>query len=279
MKFDSVAPTVSRCVARSICRYIALFAVVGTITVSLLSFQFLTKDTFSETTTNETKTVAINNTVDPNVTNETVVNVSSDVPLPLPPVPVPWPNRTFVVFLGDSVTLGWRNFTLPYGNPMYINRGWSGHTTIRMKARLQNDVLRHEPAVAVIMGGLNDLGGNDGYYPTNDEIFANLAWMADRSVASGSKVCLCSITPMIRYGNKTGVPPPERRIISINNLLQSFANETYGVHYVDYWSSLHGEDYGLLPQYTSDGVHLTTEGYSVIEPIITNCLFQPCRVR
>jgi acyl-CoA thioesterase-1 len=69
-----------------------------------------------------------------------------------------------VVFMGDSITEGWKiegpEGSFP-GKP-YINRGISGQTTPQMLVRFRQDVIALKPKVVVILAGINDIAGNTG---------------------------------------------------------------------------------------------------------------------
>ena len=69
-----------------------------------------------------------------------------------------------VVFMGDSITEGWKiegcDGSFP-GKP-YINRGISGQTTPQMLLRFRQDVIDLKPKVVVILAGTNDIAGNTG---------------------------------------------------------------------------------------------------------------------
>ena len=73
----------------------------------------------------------------------------------------PTPGR--VVFIGDEITERWGEGKAPFfpGKP-YLNRGITGQTTPQMLVRFRQDVISLQPAVVVIQGGSNDLGGNTG---------------------------------------------------------------------------------------------------------------------
>jgi len=59
-----------------------------------------------------------------------------------------------VVFLGDSITDGWRLGEYFPGKP-YVNRGISGQTTPQMLVRVFPDVIALKPAVLLVCAGTN----------------------------------------------------------------------------------------------------------------------------
>src|SRR5207302_2515822 len=78
-----------------------------------------------------------------------------------------------VVFMGDSITDGWKLAEYFPGEP-YVNRGISGQTTSQMLLRFRPDVVDLKPKVVVILAGTNDISANTGPM-TLDAIEENLA--------------------------------------------------------------------------------------------------------
>ncbi len=75
-----------------------------------------------------------------------------------------------VVFMGDSITDGWKLAEYFPGKP-YLNRGISGQTTPQMLIRMRPDVVVHKPKAMVILAGTNDIAGNTG--PMTIEMITN----------------------------------------------------------------------------------------------------------
>ena len=48
----------------------------------------------------------------------------------------------------------------PKADVTMINAGISGHTTVNALARIDRDVISHQPDVVTVMFGLNDVGKN-----------------------------------------------------------------------------------------------------------------------
>ena len=151
-------------------------------------------------------------------------------------VSLPTANENRVVFMGNSITIGWINIDPEFfaGRP-YIDRGISGQTTPQMLIRMRADVINLKPKVVVILAGTNDIAGNTGP-STNEMIEDNLASMADLAKANGIKPILCSILPAFDYPWKPGLKPYER-IIEINKWMKDYAS-THGMLYLDFYSSM-----------------------------------------
>ena len=175
-----------------------------------------------------------------------------------------------VVFLGNSITIGWQE-THPefFENKTYVNRGISGQTTPQMLVRFYADVIDIQATTVVILAGTNDIAGNTGPMSI-DMILNNIKSMTDIALANNMKVILCSVLPAYDYPwspNKN----PNIKIPKLNSKIKKYAIET-GVHYLDYFKALDNGNNGIDKEFSYDGVHLTLEGYKVLEPLVENAL-------
>ena len=171
-----------------------------------------------------------------------------------------------VVFMGNSITIGWSNARPEFfeGKP-YINRGISGQTTPQMLIRFRQDVIALQPKVVVILAGTNDIAGNTG--PSTLEMIAdNIKSMAELAHANGIKVILSSTLPAYDYPWKPGLEPAEK-IVALNEMLKTYCEEK-GHTYLDYFNAMADERKGLPKKYANDEVHPTIEGYRVMEPLV-----------
>lgn len=175
-----------------------------------------------------------------------------------------------VVFLGNSITIGWQE-THPefFENKTYVNRGISGQTTPQMLVRFYADVIDIQATTVVILAGTNDIAGNTGPMSI-DMILNNIKSMTNIALANNVKVILCSVLPAYDYPwspNKN----PNIKIPKLNSKIKKYAIET-GVHYLDYFKALDNGNNGINKEFSYDGVHLTLEGYKVLEPLVENAL-------
>lgn len=170
-----------------------------------------------------------------------------------------------VVFMGDSITQGWSDASPEFfaGRP-YVERGISGQTTSQMLLRFRSDVVSLEPAVVVILAGTNDVAGNTGP-ATNEMIEDNLASMAEIAAENDIRVVLASILPADRYPWAPEVEPAFR-IFAINRWLEQYAEENDHL-YLDYYSAMVNDQGGLEERYTTDGVHVSKDGYEVMQEL------------
>tara|TARA_R110002096_G_scaffold170840_1_gene343461 strand:+ start:4150 stop:4803 length:654 start_codon:yes stop_codon:yes gene_type:complete len=182
----------------------------------------------------------------------------------------PSPNEQRVVFMGNSITIGWKNKVPEYfQNKPYINRGISGQTTPQMLLRFRQDVLDLQPAVVVILAGTNDIAENTGPI-TLKMIAGNIFSMAELAEAHGIRVVLSSVLPVYDYPWKKGLNPAPK-IIALNTMIKQYA-ENHNHIYLDYYSAMVDEKDGLKAEYSNDGVHPTSAGYAVMAPLLEEAL-------
>jgi lysophospholipase L1-like esterase len=175
----------------------------------------------------------------------------------------PDPGR--VVFLGDSITDGWKLAQYFPGKP-YVNRGISGQTTPQMLVRMFPDVIALKPAALLVYAGTNDIAGNTGP-ETLTMIEDNLQAITELAQAHGIKVILCSVTPVSDYtARQQTVQRPPSDILRLNAWLREYAAKANAV-FADYFAALVDET-GMLKQgFSGDGLHPNDKGYALLVPV------------
>lgn len=156
------------------------------------------------------------------------------------------PLRT--VFLGDSITAGgdWEAWFPEYETH---NLGISGDTSDGVLARIK-DVVDLAPGIVSLLIGTNDLsqGRSPEYIARNLELL--LSDLRRRLPDVGTLVQ--SIMPR---GATLAADIQE-----VNRHVQQFA-EIMHWPYLDLWPALGTEEGDLKPEFTRDGLHLTSTGY------------------
>lgn len=186
--------------------------------------------------------------------------------------PAPGVNR--VVFYGDSITDNWDKVVDFFPGKPYVDRGISGQTTPQMLVRFQQDVVHLHPAVVVILAGTNDIAGNTG--PSTPEMIEdNFRSMTAIAKANEIKVVLASITPAASYPWKPGVNPVDE-IRVLNAWLKDFSSRDGDV-YLDYYDAIADAEGGMKPGLSSDGVHPTAKGYSIMAPLAEKAIAEALR--
>jgi len=170
-----------------------------------------------------------------------------------------------VVFMGDSITDGWKLADSFPGKP-YVNRGISGQTTPQMLVRMFPDVIDLKPAAMIVLAGTNDIAHNTGP-STLEMIEENIQAMTELAQAHGIKVILCSVTPISDYGRTpqtTQRPPAD--ILKVNAWMKDYAAKAKAV-FADYYSAIVDAKGMLKEGFSMDGLHPNAEGYKLIAPV------------
>jgi lysophospholipase L1-like esterase len=168
------------------------------------------------------------------------------------------------VFMGDSITEGWRNAQPDFFTNGRVCRGISAQTTPQMLVRFHADVIALKPRVVHIMAGTNDIAGNTGPMTAVDSK-RNLAAMAEIAKSHGIKVVLASIPPAANYPWRPGLETA-KAIESLNAWIDVYA-KSVGAVYCNYHAAMSNGRGGMKPGLSTDEVHPTAAGYAVMRPL------------
>lgn len=170
-----------------------------------------------------------------------------------------------VVFIGNSITLGWKTaYPEFFANGYFVNKGIGGQTTVQILSRFQTDVIDLHPHTVIVMGGTNDIAGLGGYMPV-DSIFLNLVKMVEMALKHHINVILCSVLPAHAYACCPSIKPIPL-IAELNVKLRSLAAKKK-IQYLDYYSVLLNDRKGIDPLWSDDGVHPNKVGYARMVPM------------
>jgi lysophospholipase L1-like esterase len=180
---------------------------------------------------------------------------------------LPQPGRPRVVFLGDSITDGWRlNEYFPERD--FVNRGISGQITGEMLGRMKADVIDVRPAMVLVLAGTNDIALG---VPVRT-IQNNLTMIADLAEAHKIRPLFASLLPVSDY-HKDQNPQfeqsqrrPPATIREINTWLANFCRQR-NYAYVDYFSETADRSGFLKANLSDDGLHPNSAGYRILAPV------------
>lgn len=181
-----------------------------------------------------------------------------------------------VVFLGNSITDYWPGVHPEFfTDNNFVGRGIGGQTTYQFLVRFRNDVVALNPAAVVINGGINDIAQNNYVY-NEDITFGNLVSMAEIANANGIKVIMTSVLPSNRCYWRLDITDVAPKVASLNARIKEYAKK-HSYAYIDYFTPMvFGDEGAINPAYSSDGVHPSPEGYTVMEqtalPVIQSTL-------
>ncbi|GHT42982.1 lipase [Bacteroidia bacterium] len=169
-----------------------------------------------------------------------------------------------VVFLGNSITEGWADARPEFFTDNgFLGRGIGGQTSPQLLLRFREDVIHLHPQAVVINIGTNDIAQNTGEYSPQLTLDCILS-MAELAHANGIKVILSSVTPAKEYPWRKEIKDVTAKIDALNAEIKAQATAR-GFAYLDYNTLTRDATGGMKKEYTSDGVHVTREGYAVME--------------
>lgn len=176
---------------------------------------------------------------------------------------------TNIVFMGDSITEGWRDKRPGFFKAGRVCRGIGGETTPQMVLRMMADVIDLKPRYVHVMAGTNDIAGNTGKM-TLKQSLDNFRMMTQLAKANGIAVLLASVPPAASYPWRPGLETVAP-IRAINAGLKAYAAEA-GATFLDYWPALADARGGMKPGLAYDGVHPSEQGYdrmaAAVEPLL-----------
>lgn len=171
------------------------------------------------------------------------------------------------VMMGNSITEGWYNqdsaFFKKYN---LVGRGISGQTSSQMLVRFRQDVINLKPKFCLIMAGINDIGLNNGQI-TLENILGNIQSMCELAKCNGIRPIICSVTPSNHIGWRPQVKEVSKKVTTLNAMLKAYAKKNK-IQYIDYYSSLVGENGSYKKGYSNDDVHPVLDAYKVMENIL-----------
>ena len=177
------------------------------------------------------------------------------------------PGDKRIVFLGDSITDGWRlNEYFPTRD--FVNRGISGQITAEMLDRMKADVIDLKPVAMLVLAGTNDIARG---IPLST-IENNLTMIADLADHYKIKPLFASVLPISDYHKDvnpryevTKLRPPSS-ILELNRWLDAFCKQRHYT-YVDYFSQMVDPAGYMKADLADDGLHPNSAGYRVMGPI------------
>ena len=173
--------------------------------------------------------------------------------------------------MGDSITELWLKLHPDFFTANNLaGCGISGQVSGQMLERFQKDVVDKHPAIAVINAGTNDIAENKGAYD-EDVTFSNIVAMAEMARRNGIQPVLTSVLPAAGFRWRPSVTDAPEKIASLNARIQAYALDN-DIPYINYYASMVTLGRALDAAYSKDGVHPTSEGYDVMEPLLLQTL-------
>lgn len=174
-----------------------------------------------------------------------------------------------IVFLGNSLTErgSWETY---FPEHQIVNRGIGGDIFAGIIDRL-GKILQDKPAAIFIMAGANDIL----FHNVSDADFlSQYTQLIDRieEQSPQSQVILQSVLPVNETTNpeNTFLREKNARILACNDVLKQLARHR-NLPYIDIHAQT-TENGQLSPQFTTDGVHLSSLGYQQWRTALTSTI-------
>ena len=177
-----------------------------------------------------------------------------------------------IVFIGDSITELWGfHRAETFAAHGLVARGGSGQTARWVAMRFRRDLEETGAQGVHLLCGVNDIGRNEGFFVSAEEIGRTLAAMLDEARAMGVTAWVGSIMPAAAIPWNPEVTDTPAMIAAVNGWLRDNA-AAHGATFIDYHRLLADPDGGLRAEYGTDGLHLSGAGFAAIEPLMLTAL-------
>lgn len=170
-----------------------------------------------------------------------------------------------IVFLGNSITEGGKDWNEKFGVVGISNRGISGDSTDGVIARL-NEIIHFSPKAIFLLIGINDIYNE--LTPSTDYVANNILKIIKRinQELPETKIFLQTILPVEKEVYKD-------KIIAVNGMIKTFVSKSK-FEIIDLYSIFVNKEGKMKKELSYDGVHLNDKGYSVwvdyIKPTVLN---------
>jgi lysophospholipase L1-like esterase len=197
--------------------------------------------------------------------------------------------RVRIVAIGDSTTAGTPAYFSPLESPPagrgdatsqyaywlmqshqeweVLNRGVNGERSDQIRARFDRDAVETEPAVVIVIAGVNDVYQGK----PADHVIDQLRWMYDRSLKAGIRVVAGTIIPY-----NTASDDQNARMRVINAWIRRQSEASPGVHFVDTRAAVAAAGKPDRLSETADQLHPSPSGYramaEAIRPVLERIL-------
>ena len=179
-----------------------------------------------------------------------------------------WANRQkdqgAVVFVGDSLTGGWKNLAKDFPKLKVANRGLGGDVSRGALFRFKQDVLALNPKAVVIEIGNNDLTAMGAPADMLSNL-ADMVAMAEKE-KPGMPVVLCTIPSSANP--KAPVKAESRK--AMNEGIRKMASEHKNTHFCDLYTALANADGSPKSEYFADDkLHMNDAGHAKWAELLT----------
>ena len=171
-----------------------------------------------------------------------------------------------IVFLGNSITAGGKNWSKRLNYPNIKNRGIEGDVTDGVLARI-DEIVHFKPKAIFLLIGINDLWNFSPNNPPVQYIGNNIIKITQiiKDKSSKTEIYVQTVLPVKKEIYKESIK-------RLNNIIK--LNQDENLYKIIDLYSLFTDDKGLMrDDMSNDGIHLNEKGYDtwaqIIKPILS----------
>lgn len=171
-------------------------------------------------------------------------------------------DSTCIVMLGNSITENGGDWNQRVQTKhIIVNRGIIGDNTVGMTERLCQ-ITPHHPRAIFLMAGINDMSGGIGAQAVAERVITLIDSI--RSQSPSTRLFVESILPINESNGRWRTLTGRTDDIPWANMLIKAYCESKGITFVDlFYKMVRGRSNSLRPDLTSDGLHLSDQGYRI----------------
>ena len=176
------------------------------------------------------------------------------------------PPKGAVLFVGSSSIRMWKSLEEDFAGTTVIGRGFGGSHMADLLHYMDRIVLPYEPAKIVVYEGDNDIAGEKKPARIAQEFQRFVKRVQEK--LPRTEIYFIAIKPS---PSRWHLAQPAR---AANALIETYAERTPRVHFVDIWTPMLGEDGKPREElFVEDKLHLNAKGYAiwteVLKPLVT----------
>ncbi len=166
-----------------------------------------------------------------------------------------------VVFTGSSSVKLWDDLARDFPDHQVVNAGFGGSHATDLLHFVDELVMAYEPSKVFIYEGDNDLSSGKSLQEIRETI--NLIVTQIKLDLPETDIYLISPKPSIARWDKAD------RYEALNKQLQTYANATEGVIFVNVWDDMLGQDGKPMNDiFLEDDLHMNKKGYEIWSKVI-----------
>jgi lysophospholipase L1-like esterase len=162
----------------------------------------------------------------------------------------------------------WAQMRLRHAIICQREAGTTGQNIATMQARFDADIANVAGEIVIIFAGINDIGSD---VTTPESMMAGLQDMAERAIASGKRVVLCTL--LCNEWNGGAQPDKRTKLNAVNALIRAYTATKINVYLCDWQSAVVDPATGTFyPGMGTDTTHPNPNGAAALGKVLADVL-------